>query len=303
MPTDADLSRLPRQVRAELRSLSADAAEFVSAHLVAAGDLIDDDPALALRHAQAAKRRGARLPLVREAVAETAYAAEDFAVALTEYRALRRLTGDSAYLPVMADCERALGRPEEALRLVREAKLVEMTQRSRVELVIIEAGSREDLGQAKEGLRVLRSFLGHLSKEVPHEAHARLAYAYAAMLLRHDQPEEAREWFAIADELDTARELDAVDQIELLDGIDLEFDFEDEDEDEDVERQSEAVEGVEGEGVEAEGVEGEVAEAEVAEAEAPEAADEGDDETPDDATAPAPETQQDRTKDDRAAGE
>lgn len=197
---------------------------------MAAGDLIDEDPALALRHAQAAKRRGARLPLVREAVAETAYAAEDFAVALTEYRALRRLTGDSAYLPVMADCERALGRPEEALRLVREAKLVEMTQRSRVELVIIEAGAREDLGQVKEGLRVLKAFLSHVSKDIPHEAHARLAYAYAAMLLRHDLPEEAREWFVTADELDTARELDAADQVELLDGVDLEFDFEDEEE-------------------------------------------------------------------------
>ncbi|QGF24856.1 hypothetical protein [Raineyella fluvialis] len=220
----------------------------MSAHLVAAGDLVDDDPALALRHALAAKRRGARLPLVREAVAETAYAAEDFAVALTEYRALRRLSGDSAYLPVMADCERALGRPEEALRLVREAKLVDMTQRSKVELVIIEAGAREDLGQAKEGMRVLRTFLGRLSKDIPHEAHARLAYAYAAMLLRHDQPDEAREWFMIADELDTARELDAADQIELLDGVDFEFDFDEEDEDSDEDQDSEQAEDTADEG-------------------------------------------------------
>lgn len=232
VPQEADLGRLPREVRAELRSLSTEAAEFVGKHLVAAGDVVDQDPALALRHAQAAKRRGARLPLVREALAETAYAAEDFGVALNEYRALRRMTGDSAYFPVMADCERALGKPEEALRLVREAKLANLTQRTRVELVIVEAGAREDLGQAKEGLRTLKAALSQVSRDIPHEAHARLAYAYAAMLLRHGQEEQAREWFATADHLDVARELDAADQLELLDGLELEFDF-DEDEDED----------------------------------------------------------------------
>lgn len=172
---------------------------------------------------------------MREALAETAYAAEDFGVALNEYRALRRMTGDTSYLPVMADCERALGKPEEALRLIREAKLASMTQRAAVELVIVEAGAREDLGQTKEGLRTLKSALSQLSRDIPHEAHARLAYAYAAMLLRHGQEDQAREWFATADRLDVARELDAGDQLELMDGLEFEFDFDEEavDEDED----------------------------------------------------------------------
>lgn len=235
VPVDVDLSRLPRQVRAELRSLSPEAAEFVSRHLVAAGDLVDSDPELAVRHAQAAKRRGARLPLVREALAETAYAAEDYGVALTEYRALRRLTGDNAYLPVMADCERALGKADEALRIVREAKLSNLTQRTLVELVIVEAGAREDLGQVKEGLRTLRATLGQVSRDIPDDVHARLAYAYAAMLLRHGQEDVAREWFATADRLDVARDLDAGDQIELLDGVDFEFNFDDEAEDDEAE--------------------------------------------------------------------
>ncbi len=237
------MSRLPREVRAELRSLSSEAAEFVSKHLVAAGDLLDTDPELALRHAQAAKRRGARLPLVREAVAEAAYAADEFAVALNEYRALRRMTGDVNYFPVMADCERALGKPEEALRLVREAKLVDLPKRTRAELVIVEAGAREDLGQVKEGLRILKAFLSTMPRDMPEEAHARLAYAYGATLLRNQQPEEARGWFVVADDLDVRRELDAADQIGLLDGIDLDLDFEDEededDEDEDDEDEDE----------------------------------------------------------------
>ena len=62
-------------------------------HLVVAGQLIEDDPELAYAHAEAARRRAARLPIVREAAAETAYAAGRYAVALSEFRALRRMTG------------------------------------------------------------------------------------------------------------------------------------------------------------------------------------------------------------------
>ena len=65
---------------------------MVAGHLVLAGELIDTDPELAYRHAEAARRRAARLPIVREAAAETAYAAGRFDVALSEFRALRRMT-------------------------------------------------------------------------------------------------------------------------------------------------------------------------------------------------------------------
>ena len=54
-----------------------------------------------------------------EAAAETAYAAGRYDIALSEFRALRRMTGSSDYLPVMADCERALGRPHNAIKLAR----------------------------------------------------------------------------------------------------------------------------------------------------------------------------------------
>ena len=101
--------KLHRAVRAELRGLPKDLADVVAGHLVLAGELIDTDPELAYGHAEAARRRAARLPIVREATAETAYAAGHFDVALSEFRALRRMTGVADYLPVMADCERALG--------------------------------------------------------------------------------------------------------------------------------------------------------------------------------------------------
>ena len=121
IPEGVDSRSLHVAVRAELRSLPKDLAEIVAAHLVVAGQLIDDDPELAYAHAEAARRRAARLPIVREAAAETAYAAGRYDVALSEFRALRRMTGTPDYLPVMADCERALGRPHNAIKLAREA--------------------------------------------------------------------------------------------------------------------------------------------------------------------------------------
>ena len=94
-----------------------------------AGQLIDEEPELAYAHAEAARRRAARLPIVREAAAETAYAAGRYDVALSEFRALRRMTGTDDYLPVMADCERALGRPQNALKLAKEAARLDRSTR------------------------------------------------------------------------------------------------------------------------------------------------------------------------------
>ena len=109
VPEGVDTRSLHASVRAELRGLPKDLAEIVAAHLVVAGRLVDDDPDLAYAHAEAARRRAARLPIVREAAAETAYAAGRYDVALSEFRALRRMTGSPDYLPVMADCERGSG--------------------------------------------------------------------------------------------------------------------------------------------------------------------------------------------------
>ena len=133
---------LHRSVRAELRGLPKELAEIVAAHLVAAGQLIDEDPELAYAHAEAARRRAARLPIVREAAAETAYAAGHYDAALSELRAIRRMTGANDYLPMMADCERALDRPEAALKLAKEAKQVRLDPAQQVEMILVEAGPR-----------------------------------------------------------------------------------------------------------------------------------------------------------------
>lgn len=214
-------------MKAELKSLPKELAEIVAAHLMAAGELIDIDPALAWRHAEAARRRAARLPMVREAAAETAYAAGEYAVALNEFRALRRMSGSDDYLPVMADCERALGRHEAALRLVREGDASLTDAAMLAELAIVQAGIRSDMGQTEEAHRILRAQIEHPKQDVPKPAQARLRYAYANLLLEAGDEASAREWFVTAARLDPEGQTDALDRLDELDGMVLEIDEDD----------------------------------------------------------------------------
>jgi tetratricopeptide (TPR) repeat protein len=233
MPTDADPRELPRPVRAELRGLPKDLGDIVAAHLVAAGRLIDVDPERAYAHAEAARRRAARLPIVREAAAETAYAAGHYDTALSEFRALRRMTGSEDYLPVMADCERALGRPEAALKLARESRHRGLDPVLQVEMTMVEAGARSDLGQEAEALRLLGEAVEHpLGGAAGRQPRMRVQYAYADALLRAGRVDEARDWFAAAAALDSESETDAAQRLDELDGVLIELDDEEDDTDE-----------------------------------------------------------------------
>jgi tetratricopeptide (TPR) repeat protein len=225
VPEDVDTRALHRSVRAELRGLPKELGDIVAAHLLVAGQLIDDDPELAYAHAEAARRRAARLPIVREAAAETAYAAGRYDVALSEFRALRRMTGVDDYLPVMADCERALGRPDAALKLAKQARSLTLDPSLRAEMVMVEAGARSDLGQVAEALRILRAGISASDRPgFPRQAAARLRFAYADALARNGSAELSREWFAAAAKLDPEQETDAQARLDELDGLVLELD-------------------------------------------------------------------------------
>lgn len=230
---------MPRGVRAELRSLNAERAEIVGAHLLQAGKLIDSDPQLAYAHAEAARRRAARLPVVREATGEAAYAAGEYAAALNEFRALRRMSGGDEFLPAMADCERALGHPDKALRLVKEGLATSPEFPQRVELRLVEAGARQDLGQPDEALRLLRHELESSGGKGPRLTRVRLRYAYADLLARNGDDDGAERWFAAAAALDTEGETDAADRVAALQGLMLELDEDELDDDQDQDAESE----------------------------------------------------------------
>ncbi|MCZ2840095.1 tetratricopeptide repeat protein [Modestobacter sp. VKM Ac-2985] len=169
-------------------------------HLVAAGGLLDDEPELALEHARAARDRASRIAAVREAVGVAAYHAGDYAEAARELRAYARMSGDDSYRAVLADCERALGRPENALRLVQEALTTEPGEEELVELHLVEAGARQDLGETAAAALVLEAALGGRPTPAgfghPDLGQLRLATAYAELLDARGEEELAGDWFA-----------------------------------------------------------------------------------------------------------
>ncbi|MHA6509866.1 hypothetical protein [Tessaracoccus sp. Y1736] len=218
-------------MRAELKGLPKDLADIVGAHIWAAGQLVDEDPELAFRHAEAARRRAGRLPIVREAAAETAYAAGEYAIALREFRAIRRMSGGDQLIPVIADCERALGRPRDALEVLAELDPKTKDIWLRMECLLVEAGIRADLGQRAEAMRLLQAAISR--KVGPPFGQARLRYAYANLLEEEGDVEGAREWFSSAAALDQGAELDTSDRIAQLDGVVLpDFTPDEEDDDE-----------------------------------------------------------------------
>jgi tetratricopeptide (TPR) repeat protein len=150
-------------------------------------------------------------------------------VALTEFRALRRMTGSPDYLAVLADCERALGRPEAALRLVREGEQSVKDPAMLVELRIVQAGARADSGQQAEALRLLSNEIESPRGVVPKPAQARLRYAYAALLLEQGDRDAAQDWFTASARIDPEG-TDALDRLDELNGMVLITDFEDDDE-------------------------------------------------------------------------
>nr|WP_231928887.1 Replicase polyprotein 1ab [Micromonospora echinaurantiaca] len=207
-------------------SLAKPVAETVARHLVATGQLIDEDPAEALAHALAARRLASRIAAVREAVGLAAYHAGEWQTAIAELRTYHRMTGLQSHLAVLADCERALGRPERAIDLFRGADREKLDQATAIELLIVAAGARGDLGQKDAAVAMLQ--VRELTSEATESWAARLRYAYADALLAVGRREEAREWFSRAADVDTEGETDAAERLLELDGVLIEGDEEDE---------------------------------------------------------------------------
>lgn len=227
---DIDPAELDREVRSELSSLARPVAEEVARRLIATGQLLDDDPELALAHALVARRKASRIAVVREAAGLAAYHAGEWQTALGELRTYHRMTGRQTHIAVIADCERALGRPEKAIDLFRTADREKLTAEEIVELLIVAAGARGDMGQHDAAVAMLQ--VRELTSAPEAVWAARLRYAYADALLRAGRREEAREWFARAADLDEDLATDAAERLLELDGIVLDGDEDDDEDDE-----------------------------------------------------------------------
>ena len=241
IPDEITGKEIDRRVAAELRTLPEELGLTVARLLVAASQALESgDPDLALAYANEAKRLAGRVSVVREAVGVAAYSAGDFATALSELRAVRRMTGDQDYVPVMADCERGLGRPRKALELLAEVSDAKLSDAVRIEARIVEAGARRDLGQPEAALLLLQ--IPQLTARRTEEWLARLRYAYADTLAELGRTADARTWFERAAQVDPDGVTDAEERVAELDGITFDDSWDDDEDQRDTEAASPEVE-------------------------------------------------------------
>ncbi|MVO89526.1 tetratricopeptide repeat protein [Streptomyces sp. p1417] len=181
--------------------------------------LIDEDPEGAYGYSRVALRLASRVAAVREAAGFAAYANQKYSEALAEFRAARRMTGSVELWPVMADCERGLGRPEKTLDMAGAPEVHKLDKAGQVEMRLVAAGARRDMGQVDAAIVTLQS--PELASHSVQPWTARLRYAYADALLAAEREDEAREWFAKAVEADKDGSTDASDRLAELDGVEF----------------------------------------------------------------------------------
>ena len=206
IPEEVTGEELEKSVRAELLSLSAENAKVVARHLVCINIHMDSDPELAHKHGIAAAHHAGRLAVVRESAGYAAYRAGHYEIALKELRAAHRISGDVSMWPVMADCERGMGRPLKALNLAGSDEVKRLAKPEEIEMRIVASGARRDLGELDAAVITLTC------KELKTETEdwaVRLRYAYADALATAGRSDEAREWFAKCSEIDHEESTDA----------------------------------------------------------------------------------------------
>lgn len=214
LPADIDVRDLDPMVLQDLKVLAKDNADAVAKHMIMAAVWMAEDPELALKHARAAKDRAGRVAIARETCGIAAYHAGEWKEALSELRAARRMSGGPGLIAVMADCERGLGRPEKAIELARDEDTKHLDHDTRIELAIVVAGARLDLGQSESAVATLESM--NPKESASGLEAARLSYAYADALLQAGRKEDARRWFTICKEQDIDETTDVVDRLESL---------------------------------------------------------------------------------------
>ena len=214
LPEEITGAELDRGIRAQLKGLPEKLAARVARHLAAAGMLIDEDPEKAYQHTLAARARASRLAVVREATGEAAYAAGHYAEALAELRAAKRMNGATDYLPIMADCHRALGNPEQAIKLAKSPSVANFSTEAKAEMTLVEAGARRDMGQLDAALRTLE--LAPLTSKSRSAWVVRLRYAYADTLEAAGRESDALAWFHRTHAIDSEELTDAAERADLL---------------------------------------------------------------------------------------
>lgn len=154
---------LPRAVRREIeRAVGPRRSRDVALALSIGAAAIDEErPDVALEVLAWAKHEAPRVGSIREAYGVALYLSEDWAAALTELQAYRRLTGRVDQNHLVADCLRALGRGVDRIAETAQELVEDMRAPAdrRAEACIVWAAALADAGDIATGRAILRRFL------------------------------------------------------------------------------------------------------------------------------------------------
>ena len=155
VPEDVKPQDLEASARRELRALGRANAENVARHLIMLQRLLDSDPELAHQHARYAASHAGRVAVVRESAGIAAYLSGHYQEALRDIRAARRLSGLDLHRAIEADCERALGNLDRALKAAQGADPAQLDDQEEAEIAMVVSGVRHEMGQTELGLVVI----------------------------------------------------------------------------------------------------------------------------------------------------
>ncbi|WP_354235960.1 hypothetical protein [Arthrobacter sp. UYEF3] len=134
---------------------------------------------------------------------------------MREFRTYRRISGSNMHLPVMADCERGLGRPDRALDMARSEEAKDLDAPGKVELAIVAAGARTDLGQLDAAVSELEIVQLDINRAFSYSP--RLFRAYGDALTAVGRETEAGKWQRQAVVAENALGLDDSDDPDIID--------------------------------------------------------------------------------------
>jgi tetratricopeptide (TPR) repeat protein len=191
----AEVVHLNDEIVRELRSTArpGKAEILIKVFGEAAGAFAAGNLDRAIQLGEQSKHMALRAASVRELLGLAYYRAGRWQEAARELSAFRRITGSAEQNPVLADCYRAMGKPQRALELCDEIDEARVSPEVFFEGNIVAAGALADMGRVDEAVVRLEALQLHPKVAEPH--HLRAWYTLADLLERNARFTQAREWF------------------------------------------------------------------------------------------------------------
>ena len=186
---------LPNDVVAELHATARPGKGeiLVKVFADAAAAFAAEDFREASTLAEQAKHIALRAAAPRELLGLAYYHLEQWNDAAKELAAFRRLSGSKDQNPVLADCYRALKRPDRAIELCDEVRPGEVADAIYYEAQIVAAGAEADTGRVDDAIARLERL--ELNPEVAEAHHLRAWYVLGDLLAKKGKFTQARDLF------------------------------------------------------------------------------------------------------------